>query len=650
MRLRLFHSLIVLVSICLFSQVNGQVRLPRLVSDSMVLQRDANVKIWGWASPGEQVSVSFINKTYTAIADNVGKWAVKMAPAKAGGPYNMEITGKNKIVIKDILIGDVWVCSGQSNMQTPMERVKYRYPDDIALCTNKMIREFIVPDKFDLYKTQDDVREGSWESANPVSIMKFTAVGYFFAKSLYDRFHVPVGLIKTCVGGTPIEAWMSEGALKEFPDAIKSLERFRDTSFVNPRMREGRTNGHNWFKALRERDKGYSANEKPWFDTSYNTSSWLTMVVPSFWADQGLGFVNGAVWFRKEIDVPASMIGRPGKLWLGRIVDSDSAYVNGKFVGTISYQYPLRIYDIPADLLKAGKNVIVVRVINSGGKGGFIKDKPYRLDVGKESIDLKGDWKYNVGTTMEPLRGSISLTNTPSGLYNGMLFPLLNYRIKGVLWYQGEANSSKAAEYQKLLPALISNWRQQWNQGEFPFLYVQLPNYMEVKEQPSESNWAALRESQLKALSVPNAAMAVAIDLGEWNDIHPLNKKDVGFRLSLAARKLAYGEKKLVASGPIYQSMKVDGNKIVITFSNMGGGLVAKGGDLKYFAIAGTDKKFVWANAKIEGDKVIVWNDQITNPASVRYAWADNPDGANLYNKEGLPASPFRTDQWKIYY
>jgi sialate O-acetylesterase len=327
-------------------------------------------------------------------------------------------------------------------------------------------------------------------------------------------------------------------------------------------------------------------------------------------------------------------------------VDADTTYVNGKIMGTVSYQYPPRIYDVSENMLKAGKNIVVVRVINNSGRGGFVLDKPYQLIAAGQTIDLKGKWQYKLGATMDPLPAKTFIEWQPLGLYNGMLAPLLNYRIKGVIWYQGEANTGKPLEYQKLFPAVIADWRQKWNQGDFPFLYVQLANFMEVKDQPCESNWAELRESQLKTLSVPNTAMAVATDIGEWNDIHPLNKEDVGKRLALAAQKVAYGDEEVVYSGPIYQSMKIQANKIVITFTNTGSGLIAKGGgELKHFTVAGADKKFIWAKAKIEGDKVIVWNADITNPEAVRYAWADNPEGANLYNKEGLPASSFRTDE-----
>jgi len=343
------------------------------------------------------------------------------------------------------------------------------------------------------------------------------------------------------------------------------------------------------------------------------------------------------------------MAGKPAKLFMGRIVDADEVYVNGVLSGSITYQYPPRRYNLPAGLLKPGKNIIVVRVTNYAGKGGFVPDKPYLLVAGDDSIDLRGDWLYKVGQVFRPVApGSVPNTpalvmqNEPTGLYNTMVAPVINYPIKGFLWYQGETNTSKPLEYRHLLPALIADWRNKWQEGPIPFLYVQLPNFMEVQYLPSESNWAELRFAQLKTLSVPNTAMAVTIDAGEWNDIHPLEKKVVGERLALAARKLAYGDDRIVYSGPIYKSLTKDGDKIIIEFDHTGSGLTVKGGgELNYFALAGTDKKFVWGNATIENNHVIVWSEEIPDPVYVRYAWADNPEGANLYNIEGLPASPF---------
>lgn len=621
------------------------VRLPLLVSDGMVLQRGEGVKIWGWADANEQIAIDFDGEKYHTAAGADGKWSVMLSELKTGGPYTMEINAGNHITLKDIMIGDVWVCSGQSNMELSMDRVKYRYPDVIAQSDNPAIRQFFVPRKYDFKKPQEDLESGSWESANPQSVLHFTAVGYFFARELFEKYNVPIGLINSSLGGSPAQAWLSEDALKAFPDYLERAKKFKDDAYVSQIDEHDKAVSNAWYKLLRQKDQGLTKGQKPWFEPDCNTSDWAAMNVPGYWADQGLGDIKGVVWFRREIDVPASMTDKPAKLWLGRIVDGDETYVNGKEVGAISYEWPPRIYDVPSNLLRPGKNIIVVRVISNAGRGGFVPDKPYELTAGTETIDLKGVWQYKVGATTKPLPGKTFIQWEPLGLYNAMITPLLNYRIKGVIWYQGESNTRKPREYQKLFSTLIANWREKWNQGDFPFLYVQLASFMPAKDRPSESNWAQLREEQLKTLSVPNTAMAVTIDIGQWNDIHPLNKEDVGKRLALAAEKLAYVDNEVVYSGPLYESMKIEGNKITITFTNTGGGLVAKGGELKHFAIAGADKKFVWANAKIEGNKVVVRNDQIANPAAVRYAWADNPEGANLYNKEGLPASSFTTDE-----
>jgi sialate O-acetylesterase len=377
--------------------------------------------------------------------------------------------------------------------------------------------------------------------------------------------------------------------------------------------------------------------------------NWHNIHIPGYWEDQGIRALNGVVWYKKEIEISASMTGIPAKIALGRIVDADQLYINGIQVGNTTYQYPQRRYTVPPGVLKPGRNVFVIRVINHSGKGGFVPDKPYYLSAAGRTIDLKGDWQYKVGEVFSDdrsFRSGISAQNQPTALFNGMIAPITNYAIKGILWYQGESNAGRPEEYKKLLPALINDWRHHWAQGDVPFLYVQLPNFMDVNYSPEESNWALLREAQSEALEIPNTGMAVTIDLGEWNDIHPGNKKPVGDRLASLARKVAYGEQGLVCSGPVCHSSRIEGNKVIITFSNVGNGLMSGNGeDLNHFAIAGPDKKFRWGRAIIENNTVVVWNDDIPDPAFVRYAWADNPDFANLCNKEGLPASPFRTGE-----
>jgi sialate O-acetylesterase len=626
----------------------AQVRLPQLVSDGMILQRDAKLNIWGWARPGEKVSIAFKGKTYKTITDNKGNWLVKLPPTATGGPYTMDISASNHITLHDILVGDVWFCSGQSNMVFEMARETEMFPDDIAQAANTPIRNFFVPTLSDVTKLHTDLPPGKWTSANAETILHFGAVSYFMAKQLFEKYHVPIGIINSSVGGTPIQAWISEDGFKNIPQYYSRVQEFKDTATLNKIL----------YPAVVQRspppfrpvpDKGLSEAKK-WYDPTYVPDGWHPYWLPGYWADQGVHGLNGTVWFRKEIDLPAAMAGQPAKLFMGRVVDADYAYINGVLCGNTTYQYPPRRYPVAAGVLKAGKNIIVIKVISTAGKGGFVPGKRYELRVGDKSIDLRGDWQYKVGNVFDEnntprVRPSFSAQNEPTGLYNTMVAPAINYTVKGFVWYQGEANSNKPQEYAQLLPALITNWRAKWNQGSLPFIYAQLPNYMEVNYSPSESGWAELREGQLKSLSVPNTAMAVTIDAGEWNDIHPTNKKTVGERLALGAERLAYGETNLIASGPVFESAKVDGSRIVITFSHTGSGLTAKGGgELAYFAVAGSDKKFIWANAVIEGNTVVLSNPEVPHPMYVRYAWADNPDGANLYNKEGLPASPFRTD------
>ncbi|GHA63342.1 sialate O-acetylesterase [Pontibacter akesuensis] len=620
----------------------GQVRLPKLISDGMVLQRDTDLKVWGWASAGEKVSVRFLNKTYQAVADNKGAWEVQLAKLKAGGPHQMVITGKNAITLQDILVGDVWVCSGQSNMELPMRRVKPLYAEEMRTAQNEFIRYFEVPKTYDFNVARQDLEAGSWQKVTPATIPNFGAVGYFFAKDLYAKYKVPIGLINSALGGSPVEAWLSEEALKQFPEHYQEAQLFKDQNYIKKIEGEDQARIQAWYRELFRKDKGYQGRLH-WSDPALNTADWAGMEIPGYWADTGLGPVNGVVWFRKEIEVPASMAGQPADLNLGAIVDSDSAFVNGQFVGTTGYQYPPRWYTVPAGVLKAGKNTLAIRIVNESGRGGFVPDKPYELVAGNKKIDLKGKWQYKLGAAMDPLKSQTFIRWKPLGLYNAMIAPLIKYNIKGVIWYQGESNADTWEEYESSFPAMIKDWRNKWGQGDFPFLYVQLANYMEAKSQPSESDWAQLREAQRKALALPNSAMAVAIDVGEWNDIHPLNKKAVGERLALAAQKVAYGDE-VVYSGPMYQSVKRKGNKLILTFANTGSGLEARGGELKQFAIASPDKKYVWAKARIEGNKVVVWSDTVSKPVAVRYAWADNPEGANLYNKEGLPASPFQAE------
>ena len=639
--LRLF----LLLSVWQARPAAAQVRLPRLVSDGMVLQRDADVAVWGWARPGEVVAVSFLGKNYRATTSPAGQWRVQLPRLQPGGPFEMNIAASNQLTIKNILVGDVWLCSGQSNMETPMSRLRDKFPDVIAQATNPNIRQFEVPLTYAFQRPRADVTGGKWTAADPQTVLQFSGVAYFFAKEINAKYHVPVGIIKDAVGGSPAEAWLSADALRQFPSYEQQGARYKDSSLVaGIRQRESAAVA-NWYQQVHQADQGEARGQQKWSAPDHDASGWATMKVPGYWADQTpLGSVNGVVWFRKEIEVPAGMAGAPARLELGTLVDADSTYINGQLVGTTGYQYPPRKYDVKPGVLKAGKNVVVVRLISNGGRGGFTSDKNYQLTANGQVLDLRGTWQYKLGATMTPTPGTTTFQYQPGGLYNGMIAPVLPYGIKGVLWYQGESNTGHPQDYQALMTSLIGDWRKQFAQPALPFLYVQLANFMATKAEPGESGWAAVRDAQRRTLGVPHTGMAVITDVGEWNDIHPLDKQTVGHRLALAAYQVAYGEANVVAAGPLFQGMKTAGNRVTLRFASTGGGLVAKGGPLAGFAVAGADNKFVWAQARIEGNKVVVWSDQVPQPVAVRYAWADNPTTANLINREGLPASPFRTD------
>ncbi|MDC8103538.1 sialate O-acetylesterase [Chryseobacterium sp. PTM-20240506] len=633
MKNRILYLLFFLAAICSF---HAKVRLPALVSDGMILQRNQDLKIWGYADAGEKITVKFISKTYHATADQNGNWTLMLPKLNAGGPYSMTI---NEITLKDILIGDVWVASGQSNMELPMRRLTPLYENEIKNANNPNIRFFTVPQKYNFKAPQNDLDGGKWESTNPQTILDFSGVAYFFAKELNEKNKVPVGIIHTSLGGSPVQAWMDENSLRKYPEYLTEAERWKNDDLIKTTESQERSLSKAWYAELDQSDIGLNQH---WEKDNGDDSGWKTMVVPGSWEDQE-GSFDGSVWFRKEIILPKGVDQKTAFLNLGRIKDADVTYINGIKVGNVTYEYPPRWYDVPKGVLKEGKNIITVRVINGSGKGQFIADKPYYLEIDGQKTDLKGEWKYKIGAKMEKMApGQTFIRWKPLGLYNAMINPLINYKIKGFIWYQGESNTGKPKEYGDLLSTMISLWRSKWNKNDLPFLIVQLANFMEKKDEPLDSGWAELREQQRQvSLNVPYAGLAVAIDVGEWNDIHPLNKKTVGDRLALQALKIAEG-KKIIADGPVYQSMKTEGNTIILSFKPGTDDLVQ--GELKGFAIQQKDGSYQWAKAEAKGSKVIVWNDQVTSPVNVRYDWADNPDG-NLKNKNGLPASPFTTEK-----
>ena len=619
-------------------QLLEDVKLPKLVADGMVLQRDAPVTLWGWVMPGKEVVISFNRNKYSTTANPNGEWSIVLPAQKAGGPYSININNRE---LKNILFGDVWLCAGQSNMETPVARVMIMFGDEINAYSNPNIRYVKIPTAFNFHVPQTDVPSCTWSEVTPASSQNMSALPYFFAKEMFERTKVPVGIINSSVGGTPAEAWLSESSIAAYPSMLNDMRIGQSDEFIARMNMFGGLAGARWNTVLNEQDAGL---RQSWASPDLNDADWKTTdMFDVSWGREGFSPITGVFWFRKEIDVPAQYAGQPAMMYMGRIAGADSVFVNGRFAGTTGYQYPTRNYPLASGILKAGKNTIVVRLVNSGGFPEFVKDKPYKIVFSdKQEVALTGQWKYRIGTLMPPLfGGGVSFQNKPVGLYNGMIAPLQNHVFKGIIWYQGESNTGRPKLYYDLMTSLVRDWRQLFR-ADLPFFIVQLPNYMDPMPYQPNSDWAALREVQrLLSHSIPNSSLAVTIDLGEWNDVHPLNKKDVAKRLALQARSRIYGDK-IVSEGPMYESQTIEGNKILITFK-AGTDDLRPVGELQGFVVAGSDGLYKPAKARIVGRKVEVWSEDVSHPVSVRYAWANNPSTANLYNTNGLPASPFQS-------
>ena len=569
-----FALLIVLACICSVL-AEAKVKLPSVLSDGMVLQRERPIKIWGTADPGENVVVTFKKKKYTAVADENGKWLVTLPAMKAGGPYELTV---NEMTVKDILIGDVWLCSGQSNMELTVARVADMFGRETATYENSMVRYVKTPYGNDLHGPKEDISQMNWTALNPQVAQSYAALPYFFAIEMYNETKVPVGIINSSWGGSSIEAWMSEDALQAFPKNLRERDIYNSDEYKALMNKAGGMMSRFWSLSLYKGDEGLHAPVK-WYEPELNDSDWEEVNMFSYQLGSKDGYpVSGSHWFRQNIRLTAEQADKDAILRLGCMVNADSVYVNGVFVGTTSYQYPPRIYKVPASVLKAGENLVTVRLINSGGRPSFVKGKPYCMAIDGDTVRLSEQWKYRLGCEMPAGRGGVSFQNIPTGM------------------------------------------------------------------QPVESGWAGMREAQRQVtLKLPNTSLVVAIDLGEWNDIHPLNKKELARRVALQVKKKVYGHKDIVHSGPLCTAAAIEGGKVILSFEAGTDDLMPVA-QLKGFALAGTDGRYKWAEATVEGNKVIVWSEGIAQPTKVRYAWDDNPQEANLKNKAGLPASPFQMD------
>jgi sialate O-acetylesterase len=626
-----------------FCNVSATVKLPNIFQSNMVLQRDMPCRIWGWADKNETVTIEIEDQRYKTKASKDGKWMITLPQHNAGGPYSIVIKGKNTIELSNVLYGDIWFCGGQSNMQFHVSDVKDK-ETDVVRDNNNNIRLFTAGLATD-YVPQDTLSSGEWKICDINNIQNFSAVAFYFGRHLQETLNVPIGLINDNLGATSVETWMSNDALKQFPQ----FKDYYDLYLAPNKSFKQLNASFAEMKPAWEKDV-YLVNDpgltEEWYKPSTDISNWQDIDVPGYWSNNELKNFDGSVWMRRTFDLPENYKEKTFRISLGQVDDYDIAWVNGHKVGETFGNYNWRNYDVPDSFLQPKNNVLVVRIFNAGNKGGI-----YNMFWDPR---LAGKWKYKTGAKIDavsfkkPVVVNNYIFGTPALLYNGCVAPITNLAIKGVIWYQGESNADRAAEYKTLFPAFIKDWRKQFKQDSLPFLFVQLANYMQEPEKPGNSDWAELRDAQASVLSLPNTGMATAIDIGDANDIHPKNKKDVGVRLALAALKNIYHSDTAYTS-PLYDHMEIKDNNIIISFKN-NPQLISKDkyGYLRGFAIAGADNVFHWAQAYIKNNTVVVFSNDVKSPKAVRYAWADNPGPLDLYTTKGLPVVPFRTDDLKL--
>lgn len=652
----------------------ADVKLPAIISDHMVLEKSANVPIWGKAEPGEEVAVTLNGQTAKATAEADGKWMTALDLSNsAPGPFGMTVEGKNKLVLADVVIGEVWVASGQSNMGFTVARC-IDAGKEIAQSSDPLLREFQAEKR--AVDTPMDDAEGRWVEASPETTGGFSAAGYFFARKLRNELKVPVGIVHASWGGSPSEAWTSPRAIDSVPDLKEARDRTAAAIREFPdKLKRFTTDLGEWVTKNGREDRPV-ADAAAYAGADVSTKAWIPVKIPGAVSGRELPDA-GAVWLRKDVEVPA-----PAKLSLNLPIDGfDSVYWNGKLLKQTGIQdYPgdgaarhAGPFDIPAGEVKQGRNVLAIRLYEPVGPAKFPREPKAGASslagvwLAKAEYDFPALSPKEAAAAPPPAGNPPAPQNRPGWIFNGMIHPILPYAIRGVIWYQGETNARRAYQYRMAFPLLITDWRQQWNQGDFPFYFCQLPNNRPKQPEPGDSEWAELRDAQSSALSLPNTGQAVLVDIGESGDIHPRNKKDVGDRLAIIALARDYN-KSVPYSGPVYDSMKIEDGKAILIFKHAENGLVARplpqtydiksltketapivrnspASQLEGFAICGEDKKWVWADARIQGNTVVVSSDKVSTPVAVRYAWADNPT-CNLSNSAGLPASPFRTDDF----
>ena len=632
-----------LAFLLLMLSARTQIKPAGIFGDHMVLQRNKPIRVWGTASPGEKVTVSLAGKSMSAKASATGDWQVTLPAMPHGGPYTMEFAGKQKTSLTDVMIGEVWLCSGQSNMEWSVARSE-NAKAEIAAADHPMIRHIKIERTASL-QPQKDIKPAKWQVCSPESAGNFTAAGYFFAREIQQKLGIAVGLVNSSWGGTHVETWISHEAF--FSDPAFAFLKEKMPVNMEGVMADRRLKVKDQLEKLKLTLPPPS-EVRTYLTVGLDDSKWQRMTLPGLWEGRGLPNTDGDVWFRRTFDIPKDLTQSGGKLSLGVLNDLDSTFVNGTFIGSTNGNNTPRSYDIPPGILQA-HNQISVKVTDFYGPGGF-EGEPANLalQVDKTKIPLAGDWAYRV-ENLTPDGSPLQPNEYATLLYNGMIHPIVGYGISGALWYQGESNAGRAAQYNVSFPLMITDWRKRWKE-DFPFYFVQLTNYNANggTSQNGGSNWAELREAQQNTLKLPNTGMAVIIDIGNSKDIHPLNKQDVGKRLALQALTKTYGME-VPCESASFVSMETADGKALLSFRNTYGLLEVRDryGYVKGFEVAGPDRKFVYAKAYVSGEKVVVQAEGIRDhPVAVRYGWADDPADLNLFNKAGLPLAPFRTDNW----
>lgn len=634
--------------------LQAKVVLPSVFTDNMVLQQKTDITFYGDATKNKQLTVKtgWNGKEYHTEADGQGKWSLKIPTPAAGGPYEITFSDGKKLQLKNVMIGEVWFCSGQSNMEMPVAGwgKVMNYEQEIAEAAYPAIRLFQVKKNTSLAPLKEvESTLGGWQECSSATVPEFSALAYFYARALWKELNVPIGVIDCTWGGTPAEAWTNHETLRQVMGFREEMDKLERLGFDPNRMEQAYSEERaHWQSLFTEKDKGMENGKLCWTAPSLSEEDWQTISLPGYWEGKGLKDFDGIIWFRRSLEIPAEWAGKPLTLRLGMIDDEDITYFNGVEIARGAGYMTPRTYTIPAKLVKAGKAVLAVRVSDFGGEGGIHgKAEELYVEADGKRISLAGDWKYRIGLSLKGFPPApvspIQSSSYPTVLFNAMVKPWTAFPIKGVIWYQGEANVGRSEQYGDLFPALITDWRRQWR-SNFPFYFVQLANFMESKKIQPNSEWAALREAQTKALKLDQVGMAVTIDIGLADDIHPKNKQEVGRRLALLALAGSYG-KNVSSSAPVFQNYIIKGDKMELDFGQKQDGFQIKGTTLKGFTIAGPDRVFYPAEAMVQNGKIIVFSPEVSIPLAARYGWADNPD-CNLYGENGLPVAPFRTDCW----